>query len=289
MRGLTIPDYPVQRYDLAFLREDRAEMERQLAIAEKIPMATDWIYSRQASALAYSGQLLEAQKVSQRAVHLAEEADQHERAAQFQIASAVRYAFFGEAAVAQQNALTALAISNGRDVQYGAALVFALNGDNKRAASMGNDLEKSFPEDTAVRLSYLPTLRALLALNKGEPSQALKLLQAAVPYELGSPPSTYLGIFGALYPVYVRGEALRAVHRDRDAAQEFHKILDHRGIVLSDPIGAIAHLELARAYTFTNDKDKARAEYREFLNLWQSADPKTPVLNHAKAEYAKLK
>jgi eukaryotic-like serine/threonine-protein kinase len=287
-RGLEIPDFPIQRYDLAFLRGDHAEMERQLVVAEKLPGDTDWIYSRRASALGYSGHLQEALKVSQHAVQLAQEADQYERAAQFQIATAVRNAFFGEAGAAQRSAIGALAISSGRDVQYGAALVFVLTGDNSRAAAMASNLEKSFPEDTAVRFSYLPTIRALLALKQGEPYQAIKLLQAAIPYKLGVPPSSYLGIFGALYPVYVRGEALRAAHRGREASQEFQKILDHRGIVLSDPIGALAHLQLGRAYALAGNKDKARSAYRDFLTLCKDADPNIPVLSQAKAEYAKL-
>jgi predicted Zn-dependent protease len=233
--------------------------------------------------------LQEALKVSQEAVQLAQEADQHERAAQFQIASAVRSAFVGEAGAAQRHATAALAISSGREVRYGAALVFALTGDTGRAAAMASDLEKSFPEDTAVRFNYLPTIRALLALKQGEPYRAIELLQAAIPYELGAPPSSYLGIFGALYPVYVRGEALRAAHRDREASQEFQKILDHRGIVLSDPIGALAHLQLARACALAGDKDKARTAYSDFLALWRDADPNIPVLSQAKAEYAKLR
>ena len=174
-------------------------------------------------------------------------------------------------------------------MRYGAALVFALTGDISRAAAMAGNLEKSFPEDTAVRFSYLPTIRALLALKQSKPYRAIELLQATIPYELGAPPSSYLGIFGALYPVYVRGEALRAAHRGREASQEFQKILDHRGIVFSDPIGALAHLQIARAYALAGDKDKACTAYRDFLALWRDADPNTPVLNQAKAEYAKLR
>jgi ATP/maltotriose-dependent transcriptional regulator MalT len=173
-------------------------------------------------------------------------------------------------------------------VRYGAALVFALTGDISRAAAMAGNLEKSFPEDTAVRFSYLPTIRALVALKQGEPYRAIELLQAAIPYELAAPPSSYLGIFGALYPVYARGEALRAAHRGPEASQEFQKILDHRGIVLSDPIGALAHLQLARAYALAGGKDKARTAYRGFLALWRDADSNIPVLSQAKAEYAKL-
>jgi tetratricopeptide (TPR) repeat protein len=144
------------------------------------------------------------------------------------------------------------------------------------------------PEDTAVRFSYVPEIRALLALNHGEPAKAIELLQLAVPYELGGPPSSFLGYFGSLYPQYVRGEAYLVAHQGAEAAAEFQKILDHRGIVVSDPIGALAHLQLGRAYALSGETTKAKAAYRDFLTLWKDADPDIPILKQAKVEYAKL-
>jgi tetratricopeptide (TPR) repeat protein len=149
-------------------------------------------------------------------------------------------------------------------------------------------LERRWPEDTAVRFSYLPEVRALLALNHGEPAKAIELLQIAIPYELGDPPSSFLGYFGSFYPQYVRGEAYLAAHQGREAAAEFQMILDHRGIVVSDPIGALAHLQLGRAYVLSGETTKAKAAYRDFLTLWQDADPDIPILKQAKVEYAKL-
>jgi eukaryotic-like serine/threonine-protein kinase len=288
-RPLEIPDFAVLRYDLAFLRGNQVEMERQAALGEKIPGARDWIFARQASALAYHGLLSDAEKLSQQAVALAQEADQRERAAQFQAAIAVRGAFLGKRHAAQQSAVAALKISKGRDVQYGAALAFALAGDVSRATAMTKDLEKRLPEDTVVRVSYVPTLRAALALNQGAPDKAIEALQVTTPHELGSPPSAFLGPSGALYPVYMRGNAYLAAHRGKQAAEEFQKILDHRGVVLSDPIGALVHLQLGRAYTLTGDKDKARTVYQEFLALWKNADQDVPILKQAQAEYAKLR
>ena len=92
----------------------------------------------------------------------------------------------------------------------------------------------------------------------------------------------------SLYPIYVRGEAYRAGHHGPEAATEFQKILDHRGIVVSDPIGALAHLQLGKAYALAGDKTKARSAYQDFLTLWKDADPDIPILKQAKAEYAKL-
>jgi tetratricopeptide (TPR) repeat protein len=184
--------------------------------------------------------------------------------------------------------MAVLELSKGRDVEYGAAFALALSGDSARAQTLANDLKGRFPEDSAVRFSYQPALRALLALKRGEPSKAIELLQIAAPYELGSPPSAYVGFFGALYPIFVRGEAYLAAHQGAEAAGEFQKILDHRGIVISDPIGALAHLQLGRAFALSGDKTKAKTAYQDFLNLWKDADADIPILKQAKAEYAKL-
>jgi eukaryotic-like serine/threonine-protein kinase len=91
------------------------------------------------------------------------------------------------------------------------------------------------------------------------------------------------------YPVCIRGEAYLAAHQGSEAAAEFQKILDHRGLVINEPIGALAHLQLGRAYAMSGDTDKARAAYQDFLTLWKDADPDFPILNQAKAEHAKLR
>ena len=156
-------------------------------------------------------------------------------------------AFFGNAPAARQSAMAALELSRGRDVEYGAAFALALAGDSAQSQKLADDLEKRFSEDTAVRFSYAPALRALVALKQGNPAKAIELLRSAAPYELGAPPSSFLGFFGALYPIYVRGESYLAAHQGTEAAAEFQKILGHRGIVVSDPIGALAHLQLGRA------------------------------------------
>ena len=173
-------------------------------------------------------------------------------------------------------------------MEYGAALALALSGDSARAQQLANDLEQRFPEDTSVRFSYLPTVRAQLALNHGDPAKAIELLQVAVQYELSVTRSSIHANFGALYPVYVRGEAYLAAHQGVEGAAEFQKILDHRGIVVSDPIGALAHLQLARAFALSGDKTKAKTAYQDFLTLWKDADPDIPILKQAKAEYARM-
>jgi hypothetical protein len=120
------------------------------------------------------------------------------------------------------------------------------------------------------------------------PRKAIELLQAAAPYELGAPPSSFMGFFGILYPIYVRGEAYLAANRGAEAAAEFQKIPDHRGIVVSDPTGALAHLQLGRAFVLAGDKDKAKPAHQNFLTLWKDADPAIPILKKAGTEYAEL-
>jgi eukaryotic-like serine/threonine-protein kinase len=125
-------------------------------------------------------------------------------------------------------------------------------------------------------------------LNRGDPAKAIEVLQAAVPDELGAPNSTQFGFFGALYPAYVRGQAYLAAHQGAEAAAEFQKILDHRGIVASDPVGAMARLQIGRAFVLSGDKAKAKTAYQDFLAVWKDADPDIPILEQAKAEHSKL-
>jgi hypothetical protein len=174
-------------------------------------------------------------------------------------------------------------------VEYGAAFALALAGDSSRSEELANDLEKRFPEDTSVRFNYLPTLRALFALNRGDSANAIELLQVAVPYELAIPGIAFFGFFGGLYPAYVRGGALLAGRQGARAATEFQKILDRRGIVFGDPVGAMARLQLGRAFALSGDKTKAKTAYQDFLTLWKDADPDIPILRQAKAEYARLR
>ena len=174
------------------------------------------------------------------------------------------------------------------DAQYAAALALAYVGDDRQAQALTAGLAQSFPKATIVQYNYLPTLRAKLALSNGNATEAIESLRGAGPYELGQ--TTY-SIYRctAMFPVYVRGEAYLATHQGNEAAAEFQKILDHRGIVLNEPIGALAHLQIGRAYALQGDTAKARAAYQDFLTLWKDADSDIPVLIAAKGEYAKLK
>jgi outer membrane protein assembly factor BamD (BamD/ComL family) len=198
--------------------------------------------------------------------------------------ASIREALFGNAAEARARALAAVALSKDREVEYCAAYAMAVSGETAQAQAMADDLARRFPENTVVRFSYLPVLRARLALNHADAAKAIEELRAAIPYELGAARD----FCGALHPVYVRGEAYLAAGKGAQAATEFQKILDHRGVVGSEPIGALAQLQIGRAWSLAGEKSKAKSAYEDFSSLWKGADSEIPILKRARAEYLNL-
>jgi tetratricopeptide (TPR) repeat protein len=291
-RKLDIPDFYVQRYVIAFLKDDRAGMEREAALPREKPGVDDWMSNAEAFVSAYSGHLAEARKMSQRAADLARKAERRDTEALYEADAAMREALFGNALAARQRAGDAVELSKSRDVEYGAAFALALSGDSSRSQKLAEDLSRRFPEDTIVRFTYVPTIRALVALNHSQPSKAIELLQTAISYEGGTPiegGSEFLLGAGSFYPAYVRGLAYLASHHGTEAAAEFEKILDHRGVVLCDPIGALAYVQVARTYALSGDKTKAKSAFQDFFTMWKEADPDIPIFKQVKAEYTKVK
>jgi len=284
-RNLDSGNLRVTMYDLAFLRGDAAQMVQQLAWGAGKPGVEDLLLSAQSDTEAYYGRLTKARDYSRRAVDSAVRADSKETAALWQVNAAVREAEFGNVAAAKQDVGAALALAPGRDVKVLSALALARVGDVARAKAMVEQLENSDPLNTVLKLYWLPTLKAAIELHGGNSAQALLSVEAAAPYELGGPPPIQEG---TLYPAYLRGEAYLAAHNSGAAATEFQKFIDHRGIVINFPLGALAHLGLARAYALSGDTAKAKTAYQDFLTLWKEADPDIPILKEAKAEYAKL-
>jgi serine/threonine protein kinase/tetratricopeptide (TPR) repeat protein len=286
-RHISSADLSLLRYVMAFLNGSQAGMEQ--AVMRGGRQAEEILSYQQAFVAAYSGHLKQSRILSQRASDLAGHSGGPEAAALYQAGAAIPEAFVGNTAVARRMALAALQLARDREVEFGAGMVLALQGDVIRSQSLMDDLDRRFPEDTSVRFTYLPTLRALLSLHRGEPARALAQLQVSIPYEVATPRSATHGNFGAMYPVYFRGEAYLAQKQGQQAAAEFSKILSHRGVVANDPIGALARLQLARAYALTGNRDKAKMAYAEFLELWKNADPDTPILKQAVREYKKLR
>lgn len=287
-RKLDMPEMLVLRYYIAFLNHDQAAMRQAATQSEGQFAAHDWVTHQESSVLAYSGRLREARKMSAHAVELARQANQPHRAAMYEAGAAVREAFFGNALEARTRALAAGNLSNARDVQWGAALAFALSGGLAQSETLAADLEKRFPQDTYVRFTYLPMLRSLSALKYAGPPQALALLQSAAPFDLAIPGS-WSAFFGNLYPVYLRGVAHLAHRSGAEAAAEFKKILNHPGLVFTDPAGVVARLQLARSFVVAKDTARARSAYQDFLAFWKDADPDIPILKQARLELAALR
>lgn len=273
-------------YEAAFLRGDDHVMQEQLVWVAGRSGEEDWLLSTNSDTHAYFGRLTRAREFTNLAIESAEHADAKETAAFWQVNGAVREAEFGNLAIARQNALAALGLAPGRDVTCLAALAFARAGDVARSQKLVQELEKNYPDSTLVRGYWSPSIRAATALYVKDPTRAIEALQNAIPYDLAEPTPFNVG---PMYPAYIRGQAYLMAHQGVEAAAEFQRIIDHRGIVLNFPIGALAHLGLARAYALQGDSAEARATYNEFLNLWKDADPDIPILKQAKAEYEKLR
>ncbi|HVO59341.1 MAG TPA: winged helix-turn-helix domain-containing protein [Terriglobales bacterium] len=284
-RNLTYPRLPLVMYQLAFLQNDAAGMEQQAESADA--ELKDTLLANQADTAAFHGRLREAQEYSMRAADFAARSGRKEMAETILAVAALREALFGNADEAHKLAAT-VEHSQDWDVQYGAALALAYAGYDKQALTLADNMGQKHPEATNVQFNYLPTLHAKIALLHGNSAAALEDLTVASPYELGF--STYsTWSWTAMYPVYVRGEAYLAAHQAGEAATEFQKILNHRGLVWNSPIGALARLQLARAYAMQGDAPKARQDYQDLLNLWHDADSTMPAFVAVKRELAKMK
>jgi hypothetical protein len=259
-------------------------MERQVAWGAGKPGDEDPLLSAQSDTEAYYGRMGRARDFTRRAVDSAVRADSKESGALWQVNAALREAELGNAALAKQGVAAALALSPGRDVKVAAALTLARIGETPRAKALTEELEKSYPTFTMLKLYWLPTINATIELNKANSSQALVDLEAAAPHEQGLA-GTFINY---LYPAYVRGQAYLLAKNGTAAVAEFQKVLDHRGIVGNFVTGSLANLQIGRAYAMAGDTVKAKAAYQDFFTLWKDADPDIPILKEAKAEYSRL-
>jgi hypothetical protein len=259
------------------LAESRGNNESEMVLAQV-----------QALAAARDGHLKEADRYSRGAIEMALRAGLRERTAVFQAAPAVWNALYENKGVARRTAETALKAFETREVAYAAGFALALGGETAKAEALAAKLDKEYPEDTQVQATYVPTLRALVALDKSDPRKAIDLLEANRPYEFGIPPLAFIHYYGNMYPIYVRGLAYLAMRNPEEAAVEFGRLLAHPGLAAGDPVDAAARRQLARALERAGDKTKARSAYQDFLSLWKDADTDIPILKQAKTEYANL-
>lgn len=226
----------------------------------------------QSLAVARDGRLKEADRLSRSAIEMATRAGLRERTAVFQAAPAVWNALYENKPAARAAAETALKTFEGRDVSYAAGFALALSGETVRAEALADKLNKEYPEDTQVQATYVPTLRALVALDKNDPRKAIDLLEANRPYEFGIPPLAFNHFYGNMYPIYVRGLAYLAMGNAKEAVVEFTRLLAHPGLAVGDPVDAAARRQLARALVQAGDKAKATSAYADFLSSWKDAD-----------------
>jgi tetratricopeptide (TPR) repeat protein len=258
------------------------------------PGAEDILLSAESDTQADYGRLEKARQLSAQAEESAKRNDSKETAAFWQGNEALREAEFGNPADALKQALEALNLAPGRDVKVEAALALARGGDVTAAGKLVEALNQEFPLDTLMQNYWLPTVRAAIELQRHDSAKAIGILQASTPYELADPPPFSAG---TMYPVYLRGEAYLSAGLSAGktagedgglAAAEFQKILDHSGVIVNFPLSALSHLGLGRARALSGDLAGARTAYQDFFALWKDADPDIPVLQQAKAEYAKL-
>ena len=272
------------RYQMAFLKGDTTQMEQLTVAAMGKPGTEDLLLASQADTEAWYGKLKNAHELTRRAMDSAQHNDAKEAAATYQVAAALREVE-GNRKQALADADAAVRLAPNRDVRAMAALALARAGDTAAAENLAAELDKTFPLDTLVQRYWQPTIRAAVALERKDPNRAVELLNLASTVELGQ--TTNLTVI--LCPVYLRGEAYLMLHDGNRAAAEFQKFIDHYGLVLNFPWGALARFGLARAYAMQGSTVKARAAYQDFLTLWKDADPDIPILKEAKAEYAKLR
>jgi DNA-binding winged helix-turn-helix (wHTH) protein/tetratricopeptide (TPR) repeat protein len=274
-------------YLLAFLSGDEPGMAGQLSWGKDNPGNEDLMLSFQSDTDAYFGRLKQSRELSHEAVGSALRASEKETAATWQVSSALREAELGDPDRARTEATRALSIYPGVDVRALAALAFARVGDVVKAQQLLSELGSARSEDTVLNSYWLPLIRASIELRRQNAAQAIEILRATAPCELGiSAPSNYSA---TLYPVYLRGEAYLVLHRAKEAEAEFQKFLDHRGAVKNSPLGALALLQLARAHAMAGNSVDAQNMYEGFFTLWKHADPGLRILKQAKAEYMKVK
>jgi len=280
--GIESAYFLYSKYSVDFLTNDAQGM------AEDAAKGGPLLQALEADTAAYNGRLSDARDLSQRAADATRQVGANGIAAGFQVDSALREALFGNPTRAKAAALEAQKLSKGSDIEGLIALTLALAGETQQAQKLAADLDARFPEDTLVQSSYLPAIRGEIALQEKNPELAIEALRPASSHELAQPKLANLTQILGMLPVYLRGQAYLALQKGPEAAAEFQKLIDHRGVVVNAPTGALAHLGLGRAYALAGDNAKARAAYEDFLALWKDADPDIPILQQAKAEYAQL-
>ena len=282
-QNLDSMDVHMTLYDIAFIRGDAAGMQREIAWAAAKPGESGMLFE-EGSAEYSLGKTQRARETFRRSASLMGSEGLKEAAAKARAMQSIPEAALGNIQEAHQKATEALTSPVDRDTRMTLATALALCGDANRAQKLIDELAKDFPLDTLLNNVSIPVARAIIEIQHNNPTRALTLLEAASPYELGWGPGN-----GPYLPIYTRAQAYLQAREGAKAAAEYQKILDHRGIDPTSLHYTLARLGLGRAHALQGQTTKARTAYQDFLTLWKDADPDIPILQEAKAEYAKLK
>jgi TolA-binding protein len=281
-RHLPYQGRPKSLYLLAFLKGEQARMAQLAASVTGKPSAEAAMLGAQADTEAWYGRMKAARVFTQRSMDAALNNDATETAAGHQAAAALFEAESGKSEQSRIDANAAMKLAPNRDVRLTAALALAQAGDIASAERLMAGLDKDFPLDTLVQKYWLPVIRAATALQRKDPNRTIEVLEAARVLDFVNGSNI---MNPSLLTAYVRGEAFLMLQDGSRAAAEFQKFI---GLVRNAPIAMLARFGLARAYAMQGDITKARTVYQVFLTAWKDADADLPVLQQAKAEYAKL-
>ena len=264
-------------YTVAFVTGDAQGMEQQLAGASGSRdeyRAEYWL----AQSFAVNGQWRRSTETLLHATELANQAQAKEVAASYYADHSLRAAWL-EIEESAAFAVQALGIERNRNVLTRAALVYALRADKPRVEELIQELEQKHPKDTMVTQIWLPVVKALVELRKGNAQAALELLETTRRYEVAA----------AFLPQTLRSMVYIKLGQGSHAAAEARKILDHRGQGSLSILWPLAHLTFARASAMQGDTAQARKSYQDFFTLWKDADQDVPILIDAKREFEQLK
>jgi len=264
----------------AWIQGNLAEYNNQLGWFAGKPGLAGLLVLEQSNLAVNAGQFAKLHEFVRQGLNMAEKSGYKERAATFVLSMAAEDALTGNSALAQQETQKALGLSSSDSTLAFAAGDFALAGNAQRAETLDEEVAKHRPDDTILQRVLLPLTRAAIQLDRGNPAQAIEILQPTLPFELGSADQ--------LTSAYLRGLAYLAEKKGPEAAAEFQKLIDHRAMLRGSITEPLSHLELARARVLSGDTPGARKAYQDFFAVWKDADPDIPILKQAKAEYAKL-
>jgi serine/threonine protein kinase/tetratricopeptide (TPR) repeat protein len=263
---LEMPSMHSVLYQIASMESDSQMMQREVDWAKGNPKATAVMLAPQVQAAIFSGKIAEARKLQPEGAN--------DRWAPLD--SLTRTLL--EIPLAESSR-QAGPVDPSIDPNGPALVAVALAGEPAQAKKLSDEMSRAFPQDTFLNFTYIPAAKAALEIRAGDGATAIRTLRAATPYEPGQ---------ASLLAIYIRGLAYLQTMSGPEAATEFQKIVDHRGVEPFSVLYPLSHLGLAQAYKLAGDLPKARKSYEDFFALWKDADPEIPILIKARNEYAEL-